>query len=180
MTRGIASPESYYYSRLYVDAVRAVDVATELAGVDPQRIAVSGASQGGGLALAAAALSGERVKVCHADVPFMCDIRRAITLTPERPYAEVAAFLAQHAALVPAALHTLSYVDCAILARRITADCLLSAGLMDAVCPPSTVYAAYNEISAPKEIVTWPFGVHSPPRAHGERQLRHLRERLAT
>ena len=35
MTRGIASPETYYYRRLYVDAVRAVETAAGCPGVDP-------------------------------------------------------------------------------------------------------------------------------------------------
>jgi cephalosporin-C deacetylase len=81
--------------------------------------------------------------------------------------------------LVPVALDTLRYVDCALLARRITADCLLSVGLMDEVCPPSTVYAAYNEITATKAIAVFPFGVHAVPSVHLQRQLRHLRERFA-
>ncbi|MBY8850213.1 acetylxylan esterase [Saccharothrix sp. MB29] len=49
MTRGIASPETYYVTRLMVDAARAVEVAAGLDGVDPARLAVSGGSQGGGL-----------------------------------------------------------------------------------------------------------------------------------
>ena len=178
MTRGIASPESYYYTRLYADAALAVETAGGLAGVDETRVAVSGGSQGGALALATAALLGDAVAVCHADIPFLCDIGRAVTLTGQMPYAEIAEFLAQHVDLVPVALDTLRYVDCALLARRITADCLLSVGLMDEVCPPSTVFAAYNEITSPKDIAVSPFGVHSVPSAHLERQLGHLRDRL--
>ncbi len=106
----------------------------------------------GGLALAAAALLGEAVAVCHADVPFLCDIQRAVTITGEMPYAEVAEF-----------------------ARRVTAECLLSTGLMDDVCPPSTVFGAYNEITAVKDIAVHPFSGHAVPAAHVERQLRHLR-----
>lgn len=178
MTRGIASPETYYVTRLMTDAALAVEVAAGLPGVDAARIAVSGGSQGGGLALAAAALGGERVKVCHADVPFLCDFQRAVTLTGSDPYAEIAAFLAHHVDLVPAALDTLRYVDAALLARRITARSLLSVGLMDEVCPPSTVYAAYNEITAPKEISVFPFSGHVTPHLHAETKLRHLREHL--
>jgi cephalosporin-C deacetylase len=178
MTRGIADPDTYYYSRLITDAARAVDEAATLPGVDDTRIAVSGASQGGGLALAAAALSGDRVAVCHADVPFLCDLQRAVTIAGSHPYAEVAEFLAQHDELVPQALDTLRYVDCALLARRITADCLVSVGLMDETCPPSTVYAAYHEIPAAKELAVFRFGVHAIPGSHTERRLRHLRERL--
>jgi cephalosporin-C deacetylase len=178
MTRGIRRPETYYYTRLFVDAARAVEVASQLDGVDAQRVAVGGASQGGGLSIAAAALQPGLVKVCQADVPFLCDFRRAVGLSPVNPYKEIADFLARHVDLVSAAFETLSYVDCALLARRVVADCLFSVGLMDQICPPSTVFAAYNAIAGPKEIAVYPFGVHSEPQAHLERRLRHLRERL--
>jgi cephalosporin-C deacetylase len=50
---------------------------------------------------------------------------------------------------------------------------------MDDICPPSTVFAAYNEINvADKEIAVYPYSGHSWPQAHVERQLRHLRGRI--
>jgi cephalosporin-C deacetylase len=108
-------------------------------------VAVCGISQGGALPLAAAALQPQLVKVCQPDVPFLCDIHRGVGLSPTYPY-----LIEQQVDLVPAAMNTLAYVDNALLARRITADCLLSVGLMDETCPLSTVFAAYNEISAPR------------------------------
>ncbi len=176
MTLGITQPEEYYYTRLFTDAVRAVETAAELA--DVATVAVGGASQGGGLALASAALAPQRVSVCHADVPFLCDIQRGITLAPHAPYTEIPEFLEHNVSLIPAALDTLRYVDCALLARRITAECLLSVGLMDVICPPSTVFAAYNEITAGKDIAVHPFTGHEVPSAHVERQLSHLRQYL--
>ncbi len=177
MTRGIDNPDDYYFTRLFTDAVRAVETAAELAGRSP--VAVTGISQGGGLALAAAGLLGDAVAVCHADVPFLCDIQRGITIAPDAPYTEVARFLAQQVDYETSALDTLRYVDCALLARRITAASLLSVGLMDTICPPSTVFAAYNEITAPKDIAVFSFGVHAVPPSHQERQLRHLREHFS-
>jgi cephalosporin-C deacetylase len=99
MTRGVGDPETYYYRRLYVDAVRAVEVARTHPQVDADRVAVVGGSQGGGLALAAAALAPDRVRRCHADMPFLCDMERAVTLGLEHPYLELA-------------MRTLSYFDC--------------------------------------------------------------------
>ena len=176
MTRGLGNPESYYYTRLFTDAVRAAETAAGLAGRSP--VAVTGVSQGGGLALATAGLLADAVAVCHADVPFLCDIQRGVTTAPDMPYTEVAEFLAQQVGYEATALNTLRYVDCALLARRITARCLLSVGLMDTICPPSTVFAAYNEISAGKDIAVHPFTGHEVPTAHVERQLRHLRDFL--
>jgi cephalosporin-C deacetylase len=173
MTTDITRPEDYYYTLLFTDAVRAVQTAAELS--QAAQVTVSGGSQGGGLALAAAALAPGLVAVCHADVPFLCDIQRAITLAPAPPYTEIPEFLAQNTALIPAALDTLRYIDCALLARRITAQCLLSTGLMDTVCPPSTVFAAYNEITAGKDIAVYPYTRHAVPSAQLERQIGHLR-----
>ena len=177
MTRGITSPEDYYYTRMFTDAALAVDVALELAGAGGT-VAVTGGSQGGGLALAAAALHRDAVSVCHADVPFLCDIQRAITLAPRPPYTEIPQFLSENVALIDTALNTLRYIDCALLARRITATTLVSVGLMDDICPPSTVFAAYNEITADKDIIVYPYSGHDTPHAHAEPQLRHLRRHL--
>jgi cephalosporin-C deacetylase len=178
MTRGIARPETYYYTRLMTDAARAVEVAAALDEVDATRVAVQGASQGGALALAAAALRPDLVRVCQADVPFMCDLQRAVGIAPQYPYREVADFLSLHVDLAAQALDTLRYVDCALLARRIRATTLMSTGLMDEICPPSTVFAAYHEIDAPKEIVVHRFGTHAVPTLHQERRLEHLRTHL--
>lgn len=170
-TRGIASPETYYYKRLYVDAVRAVDTAASLPGVDPERIGVAGVSQGGGLALAAAALAPERVRLCHADVPFLCDIQRGMDLAGAPPYTELVTYLALHPELAEAAQRTLGYIDNALLATRITAHTIVSVGLRDLLCPPSTVFAAYNAIDAPKEIVVLPYSGHDVPTSHFQHQL---------
>ncbi len=179
MTRGISDPETYYVTRLITDAVRAVETAAELPGVDPTRIAVTGVSQGGGLALAAAALAPGLVRLCHSDVPFLCDFPRALTTSDSMPYAEIVGFLAQHVDLVDAALRTLTYVDCALLARRIRAQTLVSVGMMDQTCPPSTVLAAYNGIQAPKTLAVHPFTGHVVPPPHRERQFALLHQGLA-
>jgi cephalosporin-C deacetylase len=172
MTRGIGSPETYYYRRLYVDAVRAVETAAALPGVDRERIAVGGASQGGALALAAAALCPELVRLCHADVPFLCDIERGMDVALDPPYTELVTYLAVHPELDEPARLTLSHVDNALLARRIRARTLVAVALRDTITPPSTVFAAYNAVTASKEIVIFPYADHSQvPTSHTERQL---------
>jgi cephalosporin-C deacetylase len=179
MTRGIADPATYYYRRLYVDAVRAVETAAALPGVDPGRIAVAGASQGGALALAAAALLPGAVRVCHADVPFLCDFGRAMEIAIDPPYTELVTYLALHPELEAAALRTLTYVDNALLASRITARTMIAVGLRDTITPPSTVFAAYNAIDAPKDIAVFPYTGHEVPTVHAQRQLAEFAAELA-
>lgn len=160
LTRGISSPETHFYRRVFTDAVRAVEAASQHPRVDPTRLAVSGISQGGGIALAAAGLLGSRVKLCLADVPFLCHFSRATTLVDTAPYNEIANYLKARRTDIPTVYRTLSYVDGIHFAPRIKARTLMSVALMDNICPPSTIFAAYNRIRAKKEIRVYPFNHH--------------------
>lgn len=174
MTRGITSPDDYYYRRVFVDAIRAVEVIRNWPGIDPSRVAACGASQGGGLSLAVAAL-GANVSALLADVPFLCHFSRAIEITDSDPYAEIARYLRAHRDHRDAVLRTLSYFDCATLARRASAPALFSVALMDETCPPSTVYAAYNAYGGPKEISVYHYNFHEGGGAiHQAKQLAWL------
>lgn len=161
MTRGILDPRDYYYRRLYTDAVRLVDEVSRLDGVDASRIAVTGGSQGGGLAIAAAALAGDAVAALLPDVPFLADFPNAIVRTPLAPFTEITRFLSTHRDAEDAVLRTLSYVDGAVLARRITAPALFSVGLMDDVVLPSSVFASFHALaSADAEIEVYRYNGH--------------------
>ncbi|HLI61173.1 MAG TPA: alpha/beta fold hydrolase [Solirubrobacteraceae bacterium] len=160
LTRGLADPERYYYRRAYADVVRALEFVHACDGIDPDAVAVSGASQGGAFALAAAALAGDAVAAALVDVPFLCDIRRASEISPSEPYGELARYLAQRRDELDRAFATLAYFDGVVLAQRAGAPALFSVALMDEVCPPSTVYAAYNAYEGPKEIAVYPYNDH--------------------
>ena len=148
MTRGILDPHEYYYRRLYTDAVRLVDEVRAMPGVDATRVAVTGTSQGGGLAIAAAALSGDAVAAVMPDVPFLCDFPNSIVRTPAAPFTEITRFLSVHRDEADQVLHTLSHVDGAVLARRIHAPAYFSVALMDDVVLPSGVFAAFHALSS--------------------------------
>jgi cephalosporin-C deacetylase len=171
MTRGILDRNGYYYRRLYVDAVRGVETAAAHDRVDPDRIGVGGFSQGGALSLATSALAPDRVHLCQAHMPYLCDIPHAIAIADEPPYTELVEFLAQHQEHIPRVLDTLRYVDNAVLGPRIRASTTVSVGLMDACCPPSTVFAAYNAITAPKRMIEYHYCDHDLPGHHVEREL---------
>jgi len=168
MTRGIQSPDTYYYRRLYTDAVRAVEAARVHPFVDETEIYVRGGSQGGGIAIAVAGLL-PGLSGLIADVPFLQHFRRATEITDSYPYKEIAAFLATQRDKVDEVFNTLSYFDGVNFAARATAPALYSAALMDDVCPPSTVFASFNHYAGPKEITVHPYNGHesggpfSPP-----------------
>ncbi len=159
MTKGVLDPQTYYYRRLMTDAVRAVDAVVGLDVVDPSRVALLGDSQGGGVALAAGALSPHAACVA-ARVPFLCDFQRAIEVTDADPFAELTRYLACHRDQVDAVFRTLSYVDGVNFARRAHAPALMTVGLMDETVPPSTVFAAYNNYAAKKELTVWRHNGH--------------------
>jgi cephalosporin-C deacetylase len=179
MTRGIANPAEYYYRRLFTDAVRAVDAAQSHEDVDPSRIFVEGGSQGGGLALAVAGLRPDLAGVM-ADVPFLSDFRRAIDITERDPYAEIARYLKIHRDQIDTVFHTLSYFDVSILVRTATAPALISVALMDQICPPSTVFAAYNAYAGERELRTYHYNDHEGGGAlHEQTKLAWLADRLS-
>jgi cephalosporin-C deacetylase len=94
------------------------------------------------------------------DVPFLCHWRHAIDVTDELPYRELRDYLSVRRHDVNAVFRTLSYVDGLNFAARATAPALFSVGLMDEICPPSTVFAAYNHYAGPHEIRVWPYNGH--------------------
>jgi len=159
LTRGVLDPEQYYYRRLFTDAVRAVDLAAALPEVDPTRIVVAGASQGGGIAQAVAGLH-PRVRAALIDVPFLTHFRRATEITDSQPYREIAVFCGHNRDRIEQVFRTLGYFDGVHFAARATAPALYSVGLMDDVCPPSTVFAAYNNYAGPKQLQIWPYNRH--------------------
>jgi cephalosporin-C deacetylase len=177
LTRGIEDPHSYFYRRAYVDAVRALGVLRAHELVDPARVVVAGASQGGGLALAVAALAGDSVAGLLCDVPFLCDFRRAAAVAVAEPYLELVRYLAAHRERVDSVFRTLDYFDGAVLAPLATAPALFSVALMDQTCPPSTGFAAYHAYAGPKDIEVYPYNDHEGGGAHHQaRQLGWLRD----
>ncbi|MGA0567942.1 acetylxylan esterase [Rathayibacter sp. KR2-224] len=160
MTRGIESPHTYYYRRLFTDAVRAVEAARSLDVVDADRVVVAGGSQGGGITLAVAGLVPD-LAAAFPRVPFLCDFPRASVITDDFPYKEIGKYLAVHRDRVGTVHSVLSYFDGVNFAKRATAPAWFSTALMDAVCPPSTVFGAFNAYAgASKEIVVWPYNGH--------------------
>jgi cephalosporin-C deacetylase len=165
MTQGILDPKTYYYRRVFTDAVRAVEAARSHPAVDPGRVAVTGGSQGGAITIAVSGLLPD-VAAAMPDVPFLCHFRRAIGLTDNHPYAEIVRYLSVHRDHLETVFKTLDYFDGVNFAAHAKARALYSTALLDMTCPPSTVFAAYNHLNAPKEIKVYRFNEHEGGGSH--------------
>lgn len=159
LTRGLRSPQEYYYRRVYADAVRAVEALRSLDLVDPARVGVVGASQGGGIALAMAGLVPD-LAVAVIQAPFLCELDRAATLSREHPYSLLTQYLADRRGDAATALDTLRYFDGVNHAKRANAPALLSTGMLDGIAPPDTVLPAFSAYGGEKTVVLWPYNGH--------------------
>ncbi|MEO8531398.1 MAG: acetylxylan esterase [Deltaproteobacteria bacterium] len=157
MTRGIASRETYYYRRVFMDAVRAVEAARSLDGI--KHVAVTGGSQGGGIALAVAGLAPD-LSAVMPDVPYLCDFRRSTGVASRDPYLEINRYLSVHRGAEEQTFQTLNYFDGVHFATRAKAPALFSVALMDTICPPSSIYGAFNAYAGKKQIERYTFNDH--------------------
>lgn len=163
MTKGIFSKEDYYYRGVYMDCVRAIDFLSTRKEIDINRLCVTGASQGGGLALSTAALD-LRPKLVIAEIPYLCHYERAIEWAEEAKnvtYLEFIPIIKKYPEKVEDMFNTLSYFDNLNLCSWIKARTIISVALKDLICPPSTVFAVYNNICSEKYIEIMPFYDHS-------------------
>ncbi len=146
--RGLDNPKAFYYYGIYLDCLRAMDFLMTREEVDQSKIAVWGASQGGGLAWVTASLD-QRVSLCIADIPFLTDWERYFSISN---WEEIDEWMAHHPNVSwDEILTTLSYFDTKNMVDKIQCPVYMGIGMQDEVCPPATSFAAYNRITTPKK-----------------------------
>ncbi|MBN1670209.1 MAG: acetylxylan esterase [Kiritimatiellae bacterium] len=147
--RGGETPESFYFYGMFLRLARAIDFIATQPEWDGKHLVVSGGSQGGGQAVAAAGLDS-RVSAISAHVPAICDhtgmaANRAVGWPRLIPVDDGTADRT--------VLSLARYFDSMNFGQCATARGLFSAGFLDRTCPPTSVYAMYNAYAGPKEIV---------------------------
>ncbi len=148
MLYNLDNRDTYYYRRVYLSVVRANDFLTSLPQYDGKNLGVIGGSQGGGLSIVTAALD-PRVKALSVSYPAISDMAG---------YTAGRAGGWPHAFKDPAMrtkekLETAAYYDAVNFARRIKVPGIYTWGFNDEVVPPTSMYASYNQITAPKTLV---------------------------
>lgn len=156
--------ETSYFLRMYLSCFRAAQYLTERSDWNGQTLVVTGGSQGGLQSLVAAGLH-PKITAVLANVPAGCDLNGPVAdrlagwpmwywKTQDKDEAKV-----RKAA---------EYYDVVNFASRVKCPVLIGVGLIDTVCPSPGVYAAYNQLQGPKEIVVLPLGEHGEKKgSHG-------------
>ncbi len=167
-------PDNLYYKRVYLDCAHLAKILMSLDYVDETRIFAQGASQGGALTIACAALVPQIKKVI-ATYPFLCDYRKAFDLGAQTSAFEEIPYwfqfrdpLHKHETEV---FETLAYIDLQHLAPRIKAEVAWVMGMQDEVVPPETQLSAYHNITSKKQLITLPeYGHEYLPKVSDELQ----------
>lgn len=165
IVRGLSDPDprKLLFRQIFLDTAQLARVIMSFPEVDAARVGAMGGSQGGALTLACAALE-PRIKRAAPVFPFLCDYQRVWEMDLARDaYEELRTWFRQFDPLHARETEVftkLGYIDCQHLAARIKADVLMYVGLMDAICPPSSQFAAYNKITAKKEMALYPDYAH--------------------
>ncbi len=148
---GLDSRERYYYRRVYTGTLRANDFLTSLPQWDGRNLGVTGGSQGGALAIITAGLDARVTRLAAYD-PALSDLTGYLN---GRAGGWPHVFRATEGPNVhreDSKIATSRYYDVVNFARRVKAPGLYSWGFNDETCPPTSMYAAYNVITAPKQL----------------------------
>jgi len=148
-TYNLDDRDRYYYKRVYAGCVRAIDFIYSLPEYDGSSLAVTGGSQGGALSIVTAGLD-QRVKYLGAYFPALSDLTGYLY---NRAGGWPHMFDKNHPGnLIDTKIKTAAYYDVVNFARQIKVPGVYTWGFNDETCPPTSMYPAYNIITAPKEL----------------------------
>jgi len=147
----LENKDHYYYKRVYMGCVRAIDFIFSLTQFDGENLAVTGGSQGGALSIITAGLD-DRVKYLAAFYPALSDMTGYLE---GRAGGWPHMFKDFDTEKYPNWVETAAYYDVVNFARKLNIPGWYAWGYNDNVCPPTSMYAAYNVITAPKELHTY-------------------------
>ncbi|WP_404421933.1 acetylxylan esterase [Nibricoccus sp. IMCC34717] len=146
-TFNLDNRDTFYYRRVIQGCLKSVEFLASRPQWNGKKLAVAGASQGGMLSIITAALDS-RVTGLAATHPAFCDVTGYVHgRAGGWPH-----MFKDVANATPEKLRTSSYYDVVNFARRLKVPGHYMWGYNDDVCPPTTCYAAFNVITAPKEL----------------------------
>ena len=165
-------PEKFAFRQIFLDTAQLANIVMAMPDVDDTRVGATGVSQGGALTLVCTALE-PRIKRSAPVYPFLCDYQRVWEMGLDKDaYAELRSYFRRfdpRHERETEIFTKLGYIDVQYLCPRIEAEVMLSVGLLDQICPPSTQFAAYNKITSPKSVELYPDFAHENLAGHKDR-----------
>lgn len=156
-------PGNLLFRQIMLDTVQLANIVMSFDDVNEEKVYAMGASQGGGLTLACAALE-PRIQKLAPVYPFLSDYRRIWDMDLDKgAYIGLREYFRHFDPTherEDEVFTKLGYIDIQHLAARIKGRVLMATGLLDTCCPPSTQFAVYNKIKSRKEIVLYPDFAH--------------------
>lgn len=147
-------PRDLYYVRLYQDLRILCRIVRQLGGIDLTRVCANGASQGGAMALACAALNRDLIARASVLYPFLSDFRKVFELGRDEVAYEGLRYYSRwfdpDGTREDEWFGKLAYVETNHFARLVRCPVLFGTGLLDDVVPPPTQCACYNELACEK------------------------------
>jgi cephalosporin-C deacetylase-like acetyl esterase len=152
--QGAPNRDKYYFKRSILGINRLINYVASRPDFDKKHFVMSGSSQGGGHALILAGLN-KHITAVKANVPALCDHSRDLLgALPGWPR------LVRKYHGKEEYRRMMNYFDVVNFARMIKCPTAVYVGFIDETCSPSSIYAAYNVIKAPKEIIADPLMGH--------------------
>jgi cephalosporin-C deacetylase len=144
-------PENFGYLRVILMALAGVEFLAGLPFVDSKRLAVVGASQGGGLALITAGLDS-RIKAVASLVPYLCDIMRTQAVVDAEPSTELRRWLIENPTRADVTYRTLQYFDAVNFVEKIVVPTLFLYSPTDEVVHPDSVELAISQMGRSPDV----------------------------
>ena len=160
-------PRNLAFRQIFLDTAQLAKIVMEFAEVDPDRVRRDGRLAGRRVD-AGLRGAGPEIKRAAPVFPFLSDYQRVWEMDQaQHAYEELKTYFRKfdpRHEREREIFTKLGYIDIQHLAKRIRAEVLMGTGLMDAICPPSTQFAAYNKITSKKEVRIYPdFGHENLP-----------------
>lgn len=153
---GNRNRENSYFLRMYLSAYRAAEYLTQRPDWDGKNLVACGTSQGGMQTLMLAGLH-PRITAAMANVPAGCDFSGDVVgRAPGWPQWNSRTWNGDKEKLI----ETGRYFDCMNFAQNIKCPLLVSAGLIDDVCPAGGVFSTINQTKGPREVMILPLSDH--------------------
>ncbi len=154
--------DKYHFRNVILGVDRAINYVAAMPEWDRKHFAYYGSSQGGGMGLILAGFN-KNITAAAVNVPALCD-HGGYKFDRQPGWPQLVRKDAKREAVAP-------YYDAGNFARFITVPILASAGYIDSTCSPSSVYAAFNQIKAPKKLIDMPLAKHEIPKIFTSYQL---------